>query len=114
MVRLRPLHDTPGVLGVTQAAATAELDKAGLDAEEGDPRYSETVEAGLVLGSDPEPGERVLKDGTVTLVVSLGPERYDVPALEGMTEDQAQDAITQGHLGFGESTEKFSETVPAG
>ena len=105
---------TPGVLGVTEAAATSELDRAGLAAEVGTPRYSETVEAGLVLGSDPEPGERVLKDGTVTLVVSLGPERYDVPTLKGMTEDQAQDAISQGHLVFGETVEKFSETVPAG
>jgi len=105
---------TPGVLGVTEAAATSELDRAGLAVEVGTPRYSETVEAGFVLGSDPEPGERVLKDGTVTLVVSLGPERYDVPTLKGMTEDQAQDAISQGNLVFGESIEKFSETVPAG
>lgn len=105
---------TPGVLGVDAATATAELDKAGLDAEEGDPRYSETVAAGLVLGTDPEPGDRVLDGGTVTLVLSLGPERYEVPALAGMTEDQAQDALAQGNLGFGESTEKFSDTVPAG
>lgn len=105
---------TPGVLGVTQAAATSELDRAGLDVEVGTPRFSETVEAGIVLGSEPEPGERVLKDGTVTLVVSLGPERYDVPPLAGMTEDQAQDAITEGKLAFGSTTEKFSDTVPVG
>ncbi|KRF36256.1 Stk1 family PASTA domain-containing Ser/Thr kinase [Nocardioides sp. Soil805] len=105
---------TPGVLGVDATTATAELAKAGLDAEEGDPRYSETVAAGLVLGTDPDPGDRVLDGGTVTLVVSLGPERYEVPALAGMTEDQAQDALEQGNLAFGESTEKFSDTVPAG
>ncbi|WP_232819828.1 Stk1 family PASTA domain-containing Ser/Thr kinase [Nocardioides allogilvus] len=105
---------TPGVLGVTEAAATSQLDRAGLGVEVGTPRFSETVEAGLVLGSDPEPGERVLKDGTVTLVVSLGPERYDVPPLKGMTEDQAQDAIAAGNLAFGDSVEKFSDSVPAG
>jgi serine/threonine-protein kinase len=105
---------TPGVLGVTEAAATSELDRAGLSVDVGTPRYSETVEAGLVLGSDPEPGERVLKDGSVTLVVSLGPERYDVPALKGMTEDQAQDALAQTSLVFGDSVEKFSESAPAG
>ena len=105
---------TPGVLGVDAATAAAELDKAGLDSEEGDPRYSETVAAGLVLGTEPEPGDRVLDGGTVTLVMSLGPERYEVPALAGMTEDQAQDALDQGNLSFGESTEKFSDTVPAG
>jgi eukaryotic-like serine/threonine-protein kinase len=105
---------TPGVLGVSQAAASAELDRAGLGVDVGKSRFSETVEAGLVLGSDPEPGERVLKDGTVTLFVSLGPERYDVPLLKGLTADEAQDAITDGHLANGTSVEKFSETVPAG
>ena len=105
---------TPGVLGVDRATAAAELEKAGLTAEDGDPRYSETVAAGLVLGTDPEPGDRVLDGGTVTLVLSLGPERYEVPALAGMTEDQAQDALEQGNLSFGESREKFSDTVPAG
>ncbi|WP_310526974.1 Stk1 family PASTA domain-containing Ser/Thr kinase [Nocardioides sp.] len=105
---------TPGVLGVTEAAASTELDRAGLAVEVGTPRFSETVEAGLVLGSDPDPGERVLKDGAVTLIVSLGPERYDVPTLQGMTEDQAQDAITQVNLANGSSIEKFSDTVPAG
>jgi beta-lactam-binding protein with PASTA domain len=102
------------VLGVDQATAAAQLGEAGLDAEEGDPRYSETVAAGLVLGTEPEPGDRVLDGGTVTLIMSLGPERYEVPALKGMTEDQAQDALEQGNLAFGESVEKFSEKVPAG
>ena len=105
---------TPGVLGVTETAASTELGQAGLAAEIGTPRFSETVEAGVVLGSDPDPGERVLKDGAVTLIVSLGPERYDVPTLEGMSEDQAQDAISQGKLAFSDSVEKFSDTVPAG
>jgi eukaryotic-like serine/threonine-protein kinase len=102
------------VLGVDRATAAAELEKAGLTAEDGDPRYSETVAAGLVLATDPEPGGRVLDSGSVTLVLSLGPERYEVPALAGMTEDQAQDALEQGNLSFGESREKYSDTVPAG
>ena len=105
---------TPGVLGVTEAAAAAELDTSGLAVDVGEPQFSETVEAGLVLGSDPDPGERVLKDGTVTLVVSLGPERYDVPAVSGMTEDEAQDAISAANLANGTSTEKFSNSAPEG
>lgn len=105
---------TPGVLGVTRAAAASQLADEGLNSDVGTPRFSENVAAGLVLASEPAPGERVLQDGTVTLVVSLGPERYDVPALGNMTEDKAQDAIRDGHLVFGDSTQKFSETVPAG
>ena len=105
---------TPGVLGIDETAASAQLEEAGLDAEIGDPAYSENVAAGLVIATDPEPGGRVLDGGTVTLVLSLGPERYDVPVLQGQSEDQAQDALAATNLAFGESLERWSETVPEG
>jgi eukaryotic-like serine/threonine-protein kinase len=105
---------TPGVLGMDEAAAGAELEDAGLDAEAGDPAYSENVEAGLVIATDPGPGGKVLDGGTVTLTLSLGPERYDVPPLEGRTEDQAQDALAATNLTFGTSVGRWSETVPEG
>lgn len=105
---------TPAVLGLDEAAATGELEDAGLEAEAGEPAYSENVAAGLVIASDPEPGGRVLDGGTVTLVLSLGPERYDVPDLAGQTEDQAQDALAATNLAFGESKGRWSETVPEG
>jgi serine/threonine-protein kinase len=101
---------TPGVLGLDQAAASAELEAAGLEAEAGEPAYSENVAPGLVIGSDPEPGGKVLDGGTVTLVLSLGPERYDVPELAGQTEDQAQDALAATNLAFGASSGRWSET----
>ena len=83
----------PGVLGMAQKQAEKKLDAAGLEVEVGDPAYSETVPAGRVLGADPSAGSRVLDGGTVTLVISLGKERYDVPVTEGLTEDAAQDAL---------------------
>ena len=104
----------PGVLGLDEAAATAELDAAGLEAEAGEPAYSENVAAGLVIATDPGPGDKVLDGGTVTLTLSLGPERYDVPDLAGQTEDQAQDALAATNLVFGTSVGRWSETVPEG
>ncbi|WP_438862023.1 PASTA domain-containing protein [Nocardioides renjunii] len=105
---------TPGVLSVDEATATAELESAGLEAEVGEPAYSENLAAGLVISTDPGPGDRVLDGGTVTLVLSLGPERYGVPDLAGQTEDQAQDALAATNLDFGESVGRWSETVPEG
>lgn len=105
---------TPGLLGLTEAAAAERLDRAGLDAETGDPAFSETVPPGRVITTVPDPGGRVLDGGTVTLVLSLGPERYEVPQLRGLTEDAAQDALSETRLDFGESTQKWSETVPEG
>ncbi|HSF35587.1 MAG TPA: Stk1 family PASTA domain-containing Ser/Thr kinase [Nocardioides sp.] len=105
---------TPAVLGLDEAAATAELEDAGLQAEAGEPAYSENVDPGLVIATDPEPGGQVLDGGTVTLTLSLGPERYDVPDLAGQTEDQAQDALAATNLAFGASKGRWSETVPEG
>jgi serine/threonine-protein kinase len=105
---------TPAVLGMTQKAAERELESAGLDPTVGDPAYSETVAAGRVLSTDPDPGSKVRDGGAVTITLSLGKERYDVPKLKGLTEDEAQDALTGTHLGNGTTTEKWSDTVAAG
>ena len=105
---------TPGVIGLTQAEAVDKLDAAGLAASEGTPAYSETVPAGEVLSTDPDPGSRILDDGTVSLTLSLGKERYDVPQLAGLSEDKAQDALAATSLGFGKSVERWNESVPEG
>ncbi|HYF74618.1 MAG TPA: Stk1 family PASTA domain-containing Ser/Thr kinase [Nocardioides sp.] len=105
---------TPGVLGLSRAAAEQRLEDAGLEVAWGDKAYSETVPAGDVVATDPEPGSRVLDGGTVTVTLSLGKERYDVPKLKGMTVDQAQDALAATNLAFGTTTEKWSDTVEAG
>jgi len=105
---------TPGVVGVARAAAVERLDGAGLESTVGDPEYSETVPRGEVLRSDPEPGERVLDGGTVTLVLSLGPERYDVPRLAGKGEDRAQNLVQRANLSVGDPIARWSEKVPEG
>ncbi|WP_246051046.1 Stk1 family PASTA domain-containing Ser/Thr kinase [Nocardioides guangzhouensis] len=105
---------TPGVLGLTSAQAETRLERAGLGFEVGDEAYSETVPAGRIISTDPDPGDRVLDGGTVTGVVSLGLERYDVPKLRGKTEDEAQQAIQDTHLEFGRSIPTYSEKVPEG
>jgi len=105
---------TPGVIGMSQQAATAKLVHAGFDVTIGDPAFSETVPKGDVVSSDPQPGSRVLDHGTVTLTVSQGKERYAVPKLRGLTVDQAQDALLGRHLTYGRSVGRWSENIPKG
>ena len=105
---------TPSVLGMKEAAAVAKLEAAGLEARLGTPAYSETVPEGRVLSTDPAARDRVLDGGTVTLVLSLGKERYDVPKVRGMTEDDAQDALAEANLEFGESIGRWSDDVEQG
>jgi len=105
---------TPGVIGLAESAAVDRVEAAGLAAETGEPAYSETVPAGEVLATVPDAGSPILDAGIVTLRLSLGKERYDVPSMAGSTEDQAQDALRETSLSFGRSLERFSQTVAAG
>ncbi|WP_240641078.1 Stk1 family PASTA domain-containing Ser/Thr kinase [Nocardioides ferulae] len=105
---------TPGVIGLAEAAAVDRLEAAGLSAELGDPAYSETVPKGRVISTDPEAGAQVLDGGTVTLVLSLGKERYDVPKLAGLTRGEAEAELTDTSLTLGQVVERWSETVPEG
>jgi len=105
---------TPAVLQLSEADATQKLEDAGLDVKVGEPAYSDSVEAGLVLSTDPGAGERVLKGTDVTITLSLGRAVQQLPKLTGITEDEAQDRIQNAHMAFGKSTKAFSETVPEG
>ena len=78
----------PGVVGVSAKQAESRLAEQGLEWTYGDPAFSEIVPEGQVVSSDPEPGGKVENGGTVTLVLSKGPERYGVPKVTGMTVDE--------------------------
>ena len=105
---------TPGVLNMSQTAATARLDKAGLGMKVEDKAFSETVARGFVLRTDPAPGDRVLKDGTVGATISLGPERHQVPDVRGKTLDEAQQALDDAKLTYGRELDRYNEKVPEG
>jgi serine/threonine-protein kinase len=103
--------NTPGVINLSAATAETKVEAAGLKFKVGGRTYSETVAVGSVVSTDPAGGENVLRDGTVTAVLSQGPERHEVPALRGMSLDQAQVALQDAGLSYGDATYRFSETV---
>jgi serine/threonine protein kinase/beta-lactam-binding protein with PASTA domain len=105
---------TPAVINLSAAAAKAKIEGAGLTFKTGEDAYSETVAKGSVMSTDPKAGARIAKDGTVTAVISLGPERHAVPDVRGKTLDEAQSLLDQASLGFGQAIEKYNEKVPKG
>jgi len=99
----------PAVLALTQADAEQSLRAAGLEAALQPARFDETVPAGQVLDQDPDPGGRVRRDGTVTLVVSKGPDRRTVPrSVLGATQEAATEAIQAVGLRVGDVRREFS------
>ena len=105
---------TPGVINMTRAAAKVEVVRSGLAFDVTGTGYSETVARGSVLRTDPAPGSRISKDGTVHTVISRGPERHAVPTVDGRTLDDAQAMLQDSHLSFGRAIEKYSDTVKKG
>ncbi|HEX4902355.1 MAG TPA: PASTA domain-containing protein [Acidimicrobiales bacterium] len=65
--------------------------------------FSETVPAGVVVALDPPSGEQVERDSRVVVQVSKGPDRVQVPALGGMTLDQAEAALREAGLELGQA-----------
>ena len=105
---------TPGVLGLSAQVAEAKVEAAGLTFEVAGRAYSETVPLGTVVSTDPAGGENVTRTGTVSAVLSRGPERHDVPTLSGKTLDQAQVALQDAKLAYGDASFAYSEKVAKG
>jgi len=103
----------PGVLGSDQAAARAVLARAGFSAA-ASTRFDEAVRRGRVISQDPGARQRVLKNGTIHLVVSLGPDRRGVPVLAGTERTQAESALRTAGLGIGAEAQVYSPSVGAG
>lgn len=89
----RPI-DVPGVVGMSQDQATATLDEAGLNATVARTTYHDEVPAGAVISQDPGPDGGPLYSGdTVELVISDGPEPFELPDVRGEKEDKAVERL---------------------
>ncbi|AWI28021.1 Stk1 family PASTA domain-containing Ser/Thr kinase [Streptomyces sp. ICN441] len=104
----------PTVLGQTEAAAKERLAAAGLDVETVRKGFSDAYDRGTVMAVDPDPGQRIRHNGSVTLVVSRGPEIVKVPELEGLKLADARSALREAGLAPGVITREFSDEAAQG
>ncbi|MER8159251.1 Stk1 family PASTA domain-containing Ser/Thr kinase [Streptomyces sp. NPDC094472] len=99
--------EVPPVLRKTQAEAEKKLHGAGLDVKVVN-EFSDVIPKGKVIGSKPGPGERVRDTGTVTIRVSQGPPRAEVPNVVGMPLAEAKRKIADQGLTIGKVIRRFS------
>ncbi|MCX5382940.1 Stk1 family PASTA domain-containing Ser/Thr kinase [Streptomyces sp. NBC_00083] len=104
----------PALIGQSEDAAKRKLDGAGLDLKKVDRQFSDTVERGQVISTDPATGARIRGNGSVTLVVSRGPETAPVPKLDGMPLAQARSELQKAGFAPGDTTSEFSDGVAQG
>ncbi|MGB7587196.1 MAG: PASTA domain-containing protein [Solirubrobacterales bacterium] len=101
----------PSTTGLSAADAVAKLKHQGLKPKVKSV-HSATVEAGLVVHSQPPAGTRPTRGSTVTLFVSAGPKLNKVPVLVGTQRSVAVQQL-RGR-GFVPSVSEKRNSAPAG
>jgi len=95
-------------------AAETKLTEAGLEVAYADAKFSETVDKGEVISSDPDQGATVDDGATVTLTLSKGAERFAVPNVVGLPVDAAKKKLAKQNLIVGDVDRVFSDSVDQG
>nr|WP_043845944.1 Stk1 family PASTA domain-containing Ser/Thr kinase [Arthrobacter crystallopoietes] len=105
--------EVPTVSGRPAGEAQSVLDGEGLNYRLRETFHEEFAE-GVAIGTEPPAGEQIRRFETLTLMVSKGPELFDVPKLEGLTLEEARGELEGVGLSLGEGGEAYDEEVPAG
>lgn len=87
----------PDVTGSTIEEATGILAEHTLVAVRGE-ENSRDVAAGLTIRTDPASGQRVDRNASVTVVISLGPASQQIAALGGMSLDEATQTLSAVYI----------------
>jgi serine/threonine-protein kinase len=100
----------PALLQLTKNNAVTAAHQRGFSVEYAPGRYSEQIPINTVVDQQPEPGQRILRGGTVLLTLSLGPERYAVPDVGGQQKDYVI-SLLRTHFVV-QAINGYSDTLP--
>jgi serine/threonine protein kinase len=106
--------EVPDIIGKTQEEAEAELKKVGLKMEIRDRKNNAEFPAGTIISQHPLGGTENKVTNPVLVILSLGPEKTEVPYLINLSAAEAQAKLQQRGLVDGEITTRPSETVTVG
>jgi eukaryotic-like serine/threonine-protein kinase len=104
----------PDVTGQALAQAQERLAAEELSSTVTGEEFSEVIDAGFIVTTDPAPGDGVRTGGEVGLIVSKGPERYEVPAVRGEQPQAAEAELIALNLQVGTRSTVFDTKVAEG
>ncbi len=110
----KELAKVPDVVGKTEDKAQDLIAARNLAFGESKRVFSETVEKGRVISSDPKAGVKLKRDSVVNLVVSKGRQPIRFTDWTGKSATAAKKALEAKGLVVDVSNEEYSDTVPAG
>ncbi|GAA2517495.1 Stk1 family PASTA domain-containing Ser/Thr kinase [Pilimelia columellifera] len=106
--------DAPTLVSLTEAGAIARAQQSGFTVGYGEPRHDEHVDKGVVLAQSPQAQARVVQGSTITLILSLGPERFPVPDIVGKSLELARPELELAKLVLVRGPDRYHDTLPAG
>ncbi len=104
----------PDLGGQTLEQAETALERLGLEPGDTNETFHDVAAEGTIVGSDPDPGTAVKDGSKVTLLVSKGPQLFDVPNVVGKPVEEAKALMTQAGFSLVVSDEKHHDSVPKG
>lgn len=113
-VTLGRYTDAPTLVNMTKDQAELYAKEHHFELFYGDGAYSESLPKDTVVSQNPGPQEKIVKGGTITLSLSLGKERFEVPDLTGVELAAAKTELAQANLKYKEGAGQYSDTVPEG
>ncbi|MEH0937345.1 Stk1 family PASTA domain-containing Ser/Thr kinase [Micromonospora psammae] len=104
----------PQLVSLSKAEAQAQADRAGFTLSYAEPRHDEKIPRDSVVAQEPGSAGRILKGGTITLTLSLGPERFPLPDVLGKDFELAEADLTDAKLVVVKGPPRFDDNLPEG
>ena len=104
----------PDVTNMALGEAKTTLEEAGFKIGTETEVFSSTVDAGLVVSTNPPGGQEAVKGSRIDLSISKGTEQVSVPDLKGQTSEEAMRTLSSYGLNGQEGDSTFSDSVKEG
>ena len=105
----------PNLYNLTLDEAQRTLDRLNLDIRVNiEDEYSNEVEKGKIISQQPMSGAELQKGDTVTIVLSKGPMKGNIPNIVGLTLAEAENILKENKLTLGNIKYEYSDTYNNG
>jgi serine/threonine-protein kinase len=107
--------DAPNLVNMTKAQAELYAKQHHFEVFYAPPAYSDTAPKDAVIDQKPKADDKIVKGGTLTLTLSLGPEQFPVPDdLVGHELSAVQGELDGLGLKLKQGKQQYSDTIPEG
>ncbi|MFJ2618226.1 PASTA domain-containing protein [Glutamicibacter sp. NPDC087344] len=103
----------PSLNGLLQDQAVTQMSEQGIPVRLGS-AFDDDIAIGRVVNSHPATGENIMKFQGVELIVSQGPEQFEIPELKGKSLEAATEVLAQHELTKVKNTSEYSSDIEKG